>query len=428
MKRWQFSSVTALQLFQLSRFGGFLLTGILFARMGVEKSSIGRFETFLWLTNLCSFFWITGLMNSLLAIYPKADADDQKRLLSNAFLTISVVSVVIAVSLIVLPVPERPWLYLLFNNPAFIIEFLLFLKGRNNWLIGYGVTTAILQILLCLMPLHLGYSIETAMHGLEFLAFLKFLVAIVLLLQLNGFSPEWRTAVEHFKSAWPLVISFFVNGSAVLIDGTMVQHYFPVEQFAVFQYGSREFPLFTILAAALGTALIPEIARHPATGLQSMKDRTARYMHLFFPVAILLTLFGPAIYTFVFSPAFIESGYIFSALMLLTIPRLFFPHVVLNGLRQNRHIMWISLAEMAVNLLASLLLMHYFGLIGVAYGTIVAFVFEKVILAIVVQRSLQIQPQQYARLPLYAAYSALLLLAYVVSLVLPWHQWLAVSG
>jgi O-antigen/teichoic acid export membrane protein len=213
------------------------------------------------------------------------------------------------------------------------------------------------------------------------------------------------------------MLSFFVNGSAEYIDGAVVKHFFTLADFSVFRYGSREFPLFTILAATLSMSMIPRVSENLSDGLEAIKKESLRYMHFFFPLAIVFILCGHWLFTVFFSVQFEQSGRIFAALMLLTIPRLLFPQTILTALKENRIILYCAIFEMIINIVASVLLAKYYGLIGVAYGTVIAFVAEKVLMATVLYIKHRIIFTKYVAISPFVIYSVITCLSYTLSLL-----------
>ena len=87
--------VRALQFFQVLRFGTFFLTGILFTKLGLSTYDIGVYEALLFLGSVLSFFWLSGLTQSLLANYqPK----EKSKEFFNSFLVLSAISVVVFIA------------------------------------------------------------------------------------------------------------------------------------------------------------------------------------------------------------------------------------------------------------------------------------------------------------------------------------------
>ena len=65
---------------------------------------------------------------------------------------------------------------------------------------------------------------------------------------------------------------------------------------------------------------------------------------------------------------------------MLIVSRLVFPQTILIGLQKNKAIMVASFLEIILNVAFSILFMQFWGLAGVAYGTVCAYAFEKLIL------------------------------------------------
>src|SRR5258706_12449325 len=90
-----FNDLSALQIFQLLRYGGFILIGMVLARL-ISMSSVGQFQTFIMLSGMVSFFWVSGIINSMLSIYPQQDEAGKKSTLFNTFLSLFVFSMAAA--------------------------------------------------------------------------------------------------------------------------------------------------------------------------------------------------------------------------------------------------------------------------------------------------------------------------------------------
>lgn len=412
------STLSSLQLFQLTRYSSFVLIGITFAKLGVPKDQIGRFESFLWLMGLFSFFWIAGLMNSMLAIYPGHTPDGKQKLLFATFTLIIMLSFIAGAVQLMTGGTVLGMAYLLFNNATYVIEYILFLSDRRRQLIAYGISIAVIQFMLCVMPVWLYGDIQLSIYGLIAVSVLKFLYVAFLLRRHTITRYERVRVQELFATALPLMLSFFVNGSAEYIDGSVVKHYFTMADFSVFRYGSREFPLFTILAATFSMSMIPRVSQDLNTGLEAIRRESLRYMHLFFPMAILFILCGQWLFSVFFSPQFAMSGRIFAALMLLTIPRLLFPQTILTALKENRIILYCAIFEMTINIVASIAFARYYGLIGVAYGTVAAFVAEKVLMATVLYTKHRISFNRYVNIVPFLIYSTTTCISYALSLFL----------
>jgi len=127
-------------------------------------------------------------------------------------------------------------------------------------------------------------------------------------------------------------------------------------------------------------------------------------------------LISPPLFAFVFGEVYRESAIIFNIYLLLTLTQLIFPQTILTARGETKLLWYISLLELAVNVIASLLLMSQFGLIGIAFGTLIAFVFEKIILFIVIARRFQVPPSSVFHVGTLSLYAILLSIMFISSI------------
>lgn len=140
-------------------------------------------------------------------------------------------------------------------------------------------------------------------------------------------------------------------------------------------------------------------------------------MHLLFPLSILLLLTSRYFYPIVFRPQFAASVPVFNIFLLLLITRMLFPQTILNGLRQSGILLVSAIIELGLNAFCSYKLMHHFGIIGIAWGTVIAYFFDKMFLVIYNYRRNGIALSAYTDLPVLGFYSFCLVLAYLFTLL-----------
>lgn len=118
-------------------------------------------------------------------------------------------------------------------------------------------------------------------------------------------------------------------------------------------------------------------------------------------------------YPIVFSVEFAPAATIFNIYLLLVISRILFPQTILIAKKMNRAIVQASLFEIILNVGLSLIFVRIIGLQGVAYATVLAYLFEKVYLAFVCKRKLQIRLVKYLPLKLYFLATFLLIMSFI---------------
>ena len=431
---FKFTKLASLQIFQLIRYGAFVLVGVAFAKLQLSQTEIGKFETFIMVSGMVSFFWVSGIINSMLSIYPHKSSDEQKTVLLSSFISLSIFSLFAGAllylfsgnllyflhkdsdnSLIRLAV-----IYLLLSGPSFITEYILFLHNRKTAILIYGAISGLLTLGLAITPVALHYPIQYAMYGLIMFAALKLLFAGIILkkfatLKINAAGLSF-TLTENLKISAPLIASIFVSGSAEYIDGIIVKSKFDDMFFAVYRYGAKELPVLLIVANTFSTAMISSIAANLENGLAELKERSAKMMHIFFPLTIVLLPLSPFLYKYVFNDSFIYSSLIFNIYLLLAVPRLLFPQTVLTGMQKPRFLLLSSILEIIINVSLSVYLAGKIGLPGIAFGTFIAYTFDKLFLMAVNRFYFGIPVKKYVPLIPYFVYVILTFVSFFCSL------------
>jgi O-antigen/teichoic acid export membrane protein len=368
---------------------------------------IGIYEALLFLGSVLSFFWLSGLTQSLLANYqPK----EKSKEFFNAFMVLSGISVLVFVAFRLLITPysmmaNNPEVlafygtfsfYLLFIGPSFLAEYILLLKEKSKGLALYGVVAFGLQLACVTGPIALGYGLEEAMLGLVASSVVRFIITIGLLVKYAEFKLDTDYIQQFLITAGPLMAATLLSGSAEYLDGIIVSKYFDEGTFAVYRYGAKEFPLVLLLANAFSNGMVPKVAqlgvKEAAT---TIKQESLKLMHLFFPISIGFMLVSEWLYPRLFNADFAESAAVFNVYLLLVVSRLVFPQTLLIGLKKTKTIMLVAGLELAVNFGLSILFVQQFGLVGIAFATVVASLLDKIVLMFVLNNSEGVSPIGY---------------------------------
>jgi O-antigen/teichoic acid export membrane protein len=297
--------------------------------------------------------------------------------------------------------------------PVWIAPFLGLLKGQNPLLLSVyvlvGPSFASWAGIYYMHDLN-GILIGLVCYALVGLVWILINTTFIRDLQLK------KMLVSLWPATWPLVMYAISTGLARGFDAWLVAHHFDASSFAVFRYGARDFPIAMAFAAGLSTVMIPKLMANEA--LAELRLRSTRLMHLCFPLVALVMLFSPVLFSFFFGYAYKESAVIFNIYLLLTLTQLVFPQTVMTARGDTRWLWYISLAELAVNITASIILLSLFGLAGIAWGTLIAFVFEKAALLVFVKSRYDVRPRQLFNVPVLVVYSLVLSVSFITS------QWL----
>ncbi len=386
------NNTSAIQFFQIARYAALLFSSILLTKSSLTQNDIGHYETFILMSGTLSFFWVNGLMNAFLSIYNKTEN-------KNAAITQTAIALLLFSSIIIIillifrnsilslfqfydngNIFTLFLLYFLFNNVSFIVDYILLAKGNTKYLVILGIYHIVFQTALISAPAFIYESYDMVVKGLIIFIAIKFILTIILILRNISFQIDKVLFRLYIVTATPLIIAFFLGGISIYVDGIIVNNFYDKATFAVYQYGAREFPLSLLLANAFSAAMALHISNNPQN-LDEVRTGSLRLINRLFPVCIILLVVSQWLYPIIFNANFKESYIYFNIYLLLLIPRLVFPHSILIGLGKTRDILFASMVEFLLNIVLSLSLMQLIGLQGIAYGTVIAFIVNKAILA-----------------------------------------------
>jgi len=432
-------NISGLQLFQLMKPVIFLVISIVFTKSHLTRAEIGSFEMFMFIAGFLTFFWVTGIIQSLLPLYHRnktfrqtgENLTKKSPEIFNAFLLLSFFSLVtfafghsIKNSFSVFHVSGNvPYLnllllYIALSSPVCLIEYIYLLNNRAYRIFQYGLYTYLAQLILIILPVFLGKDIIWSIYGLLAVTGIRWIWLIILLRRytLIKISPGFLR--EHLYLATPLIITTLISGSGQYTDGIIVSVFYrDPGQFAWFRYGAKEFPLVLMLANGLSNAMLPEFStrlRMKET-LAKIRVKSKRLMHILFPLTMFIMLFARWFYPRIFNPDFQKSADVFLVYSAMIIPRLIFPQTILVGRKKTMITFVSALIELAVNIPLSLLMLRWgYEIVGVVLSTLIAFTVGRAFLVIYLWVKMKIKPSEYIPVKVYAVYTFLLTVLFIL--------------
>ncbi len=440
MKKLNFiDNISGLQLFQLMKPVVFLIISIVFTKSHLTRSDIGQWEMFMFIGGLVTFFWVTGIIQSLLPLYHRNktyhkmgdNGTNKSPEIFNAFLLLCFFSILVFIMGHSLknhfsvfrfsgnvPFINLLLLYILLSSPVCLIEYIYLLNNRSYRIFQYGLITFSAQMLLIITPILLGKDLIWCIWGLLVVTLMRWIWLLILLRRYTQMKVSFEFMKEHLWLGTPLILTSLISGSAQYTDGVIVSAvYRDPAMFAWFRYGAKEFPLVLMLANGLSNAMLPEFSTRERMreSLAKIRVKSKRLMHVLFPVVMIVMLGAQWIYPRMFNPGFSKSADIFLIYSLLIVPRLVFPQTVIVG-RKKTHISLISaLLELAFNIPLSLLMIKWgYGLVGVALSTFIVYAIGKMFLIGYLWIKMKIKPSDYIPVRVYLLYCFLLGLVFIL--------------
>ncbi|HDP74762.1 MAG TPA: hypothetical protein ENN49_02615 [Bacteroidales bacterium] len=421
------SSTRALQAFQAMRFVAMLSIGVAMARLGYGKTAIGNYEAVLFVSGLLTTFWVTGLIQALLPLYSRNNDNSKDDRLFNAFMVVLGLAVLSCLFAAIFTTTLTGFtaidgsnlsplmlLYMLLSTPSTMVEYIYFLHGNYKTMLSYGIITYAIQVVLVVLPVLFGMGVAFAVLGLIVVSAVRFVWLISLLVRNSKFSINVDFLKEYLGDGIPLSLKFLISSSGLYIDQLIIGYHFDSSTFAVYRFGAREIPLITILAVSLSNSMLADFADRQklSRNLDNLRNESLRLMHILFPLSIAAILLARWLFPLVFGTEFHESANIFMIYCLIVLSRVVFPQTITQGFRKNMAVLTISIVEMAMNIILSLLLVKYFGINGVAAATVIVYALEKVLLVAYNAYSLKIAAVTYVPLKAFWVYSLIVLLAF----------------
>ena len=268
-------NISGLQLFQLMKPVIFLIISIVFTKSQLTSKDIGQWEMFMFIGGLLTFFWVTGIIQSLLPLYERNktyrkmgdNGVAKSPEIFNAFLLLCLFSLLFFILGHALksnfsvfhnrgnvPFINLLLLYILFSSPVCLIEYIYLLNNRSYRIFQYGLYTFVAQMVLIIAPLLFGKGIIWSIYGLLAITFIRWIWLIILLRRYTEMKISVDFMKEHLYLAAPLILTTLISGSGQYSDGIIISTiYKDPAKFAWFRYGAKEFPLVLMMANGLSS-------------------------------------------------------------------------------------------------------------------------------------------------------------------------------
>ncbi len=385
--------VNAYQLYQASRYLTSILVSIFLVKSGLTSDAVGQFELLLFIAVTLSFFWTVGMQNALVSYYPGIHERDKLKSLQTVFLLLVLTGILIGSLVLLFPQwvtgafkPEGSIdflpllaLFVMVSAPLLMVENVLLLRKQAALLIRYTIISLSATILLTGLIGIMAPDVKNFLLCLIALAALRLVYLIYLLDIVKGVMIEKKVFITFLIFAAPLILNTLISSLMDVVDGWFVSRYFSAADFAVFRYGARELPFSSVLYSSLSVAMIPLLGSG-TSALTALKSKATKWMHILFPVSIVLMFISPSLFSGIYNPSYKTSAFIFNIYLLILTSRVLLPQAYNFAKHQHKVIIWSGILELTCNIVLSYWWMHIWGMYGLALATVVAYFIQKLIL------------------------------------------------
>ncbi len=201
----------------------------------------------MFISGLLTFFWVTGIIQSLLPLYHRNktyrkigdNGIDKSPEIFNAFFLLCFFSLLFFILGHSLkdnfsvfhnrgnvPFINLLLLYILFSSPVCLIEYIYLLNNRSYRIFQYGLYTFVAQLIFIITPILLGKDIIWSIYGLLVITGFRWIWLIILLRRYTEMKISVDFMKEHLYLGIPLIITTLISGSGQYIDGIIISAFY----------------------------------------------------------------------------------------------------------------------------------------------------------------------------------------------------------
>tara|TARA_B100001964_G_scaffold76483_1_gene86679 strand:- start:3316 stop:4767 length:1452 start_codon:yes stop_codon:yes gene_type:complete len=357
----------------------------------------GGYRQIWMLITILSQIFLLGLPVSLNFFISGNTVENQGKYLGQTLSLTFVISFVL--SIIVLLFRNKIGIY--FNNPSlttYIVYvtpvFLLFstfqlftpalvAKGYYRNSVYVNTVISILLLLFVGGTSIIQTNIKFIYFGLDIAVVLGFFFIIITLFNKYNtinFEVNFKLIRKQLKYAVPLGLASLIGLISKYLDKFIVGRYYSPEEFAMYANGAFELPFIGLVTGSAMAILLPEFVRfykkedYSSIG-RVWRNSIRKISIILIPVTIFSLFFSEEIIVAMFSKKYVASTQIFFIYLLVLPMRITTFGSVLSAIDQNKVIMRWSIIGLVMNVIISLILVEYIGIIGPTIATVVSIYF-----------------------------------------------------
>ncbi len=371
------------------------------AKIGIDLTVIGNYESLRYLGYALTFFWINGLGNAYLRIRQQTDTPDRWTVF---YLLIVLLGSLVVFGLFSSMLPILGSTFLNSPNLAFGTAFGTFLLGQlsgtvveqeaiadqaTSRLLAFSISSNLLQLGLFIVPLALGWPFQFAMWGLAASAVYRLGWTFLRYMRTKGVQlPLKQERTIFWKSASGLSIYGLTGLGVLIVDQFLVtyQRTDPQATLAIWRYGAQELPLIMGVVGGMSATALTELKQGIGEMLGNLRRRSQKVNRVFLLLVILLCATSQWWFPSVLNEQFYGAHVIFNTMLLILPTRLIQTTPLMISMDMERSMTVTAIIESVINVAISLLLLPSLGLLGIAIGTVVAYWFERIVYVVLLSR------------------------------------------
>jgi len=274
-----------------------------------------------------------------------------------------------------------------FEIPTWPTTNILLAADRQKDSAWYEILTSMLSFVALVVPLWMGYSLETALYGLAGYAIVRFVGSFIwiwLVLPEKHLSGSEISVKSQVSFSVPLGMSSLVNKINRYIDKFVVSLLLIDTAYAEYSVGAQEVPIIRVIPFAVGSVLI---SRYVSLQMESKKEELLELWYkgirkvslLVLPLTVMVIVVAGDLISLLFESegtSYEAAVLPFQIYNLIILIRITHYGSILQAFGDTKGVLLMSINLLAANLVLSIPMTYFFGIIGTALSTLIANIYN----------------------------------------------------
>lgn len=264
--------------------------------------------------------------------------------------------------------------------PTWPVGNVLLASDRQKQASWYQLINGVVTFLAMIVPLLMGLGLDIAIWSLLGYSVFRFIISVIwLMLILPSRTEKVPKGLlrEQISFALPIGLSALVSRLNKYADKFIVSYFLAEEAFAVYNIGAQEVPVVRVIPFAVGSVLISKyVAMFLANDLTSLRNLWIKSVEKVSLIVIPLTLYfilvAKEFIVILFSDTYVAAVLPFQIYTLIILTRVAHYGSVLQAFGDTRAIVRLSVNLLLTNIILTIPLTYYFGVVGAVSGTLLA--------------------------------------------------------
>ncbi len=273
--------------------------------------------------------------------------------------------------------------YPIFMLPVMSLPACLMAQDRVLPIPVFSVVTKILMLALVFGASMIWGTVWAALMALVVSAAVVFIPGLTLMIQSCSSKirrPSWSGAKEQLLYSIPLGAAGLVGILSLKLNQIVVSSICTTEEFAIYVNGAIEIPIVGVIMASVRSVLLADFVKMYDEGeTKSINDlwrrATISASAILIPVMVFSEVLAPEAIRLLFSAKYVSAVTPFRILLLLLVMRSISLNSVFLATGNSKLVLQRGAVSLTLNVVLSLILVHYFGYIGASIGLVAVMYF-----------------------------------------------------